>query len=248
MIANGLVYTPINNNGLEIANGVPATRHNGLVLANGVRVAIPFVGWTELDANSKLVVPATETGLFTFSGQEKPASHTYALHPDTGAEYWNGDFEFKFRVLENNDLTAVSSRNTRLCITGGACDTGAASIGAVGGITLNFYPTNTHEDMTFQVWDYGDDLSSNTIITKTAVGYHDPATSIYVKFLRSGDNVTLTLYSGSDYLTGQITTGTVGLSKANGISLTHFYAVNTDVGPSGEVRDLDIEFDLISRG
>ena len=36
MIANGIVITPLNNEGLIIANGVPQTRHNGLVIVNGV--------------------------------------------------------------------------------------------------------------------------------------------------------------------------------------------------------------------
>ncbi len=37
-IGNGIVYTPENDDGLVIVNGVPATEHNGSHFINGVRV------------------------------------------------------------------------------------------------------------------------------------------------------------------------------------------------------------------
>jgi len=100
-IANGVVYTPENVDGLVIVNGVPATEHNGLHLVNGARIVestgIPFPGWTEVDTNTIITVDNASVlaANWTINGNYSDSDHQIIV--DAGSGFWTGDFEIRLR-------------------------------------------------------------------------------------------------------------------------------------------------------
>jgi hypothetical protein len=244
-IASGVIYTPENDNGLAIVNGVPATEHNGLHLAQGVRVTESEFEWTESDALGRITVPSAELGIFTFVGQGKTGGDHWVVHPNTGADYWNGDWEIKFRFRENNDDLGTEPW-MRMCITTELAHTGGAAPGSVDGIHLSMFTANSNEDYYFQVNEYGTGGQQTMFSLTGGPGYSNPIADLYCKFYRSGNTIGLTTYSDSGY-SSQVAADSATSLYAKDDTQAYLMLINTSgANPSGPSRNTIIETDSIT--
>lgn len=197
-IVNGVVYTPRNNNGLSIINGVPATKHNGLHLISGVRRLSGFPGWTENDTSGIITVDDASKfdAVWTIDGQHNGALHR--IYVDAGLAYWTGDFVaiVKNKIVSYSDNTAemwfgLSQTND--------IDVGTWLVGAKYALLMTHKDVAGNTKGTFSATEINN--GSSDAKSPAASWTSDEDTYVWCKYYRTGSNVGMAIYSDEQMTT-----------------------------------------------